>query len=154
MNRRAFLTSSGTGLAVPLVGCTASLKCPDPDIESPMEYEEFDFDASPGAEDEVRLLTTPTDVEAEEMETRQNLAGVDFETQCVVIVERPLNGDWGSHHVLGVERDSDDPSLLRVHACSTDRPDEPNDVQTYLAFGIIVDYTGNTPSDATLRHHY
>ncbi|WP_148858686.1 hypothetical protein [Natronococcus pandeyae] len=154
MERRVFLTSSGTALTVPFIGCTASLRCPDPDIESPMEYEEFDFSASLEAEDEVRLLTTPDDVEAEERETRQNLAEVDFDTQCAVIVERPLRGDWGSHHILGVERDSDNNSLLRVHACSTDRPDEPNDVQTYLSFGIIVDYTGNTPTDVTLRHHY
>ncbi|MFU8870151.1 hypothetical protein [Natronococcus sp.] len=122
-----------------------------------MDYEEFDYDADPmdkaTGETEVEILTSSNDVEQYEDETNvpESMEAVDFETQCGVVVEKALHGNWGTHHVLGVDREADD--TIAIHVCSTDRPVEPNDVVTSVTIGLIVDHEDQRPTRGRLEHH-
>lgn len=174
MRRRTLLGITGLVLSTPFIGCLGDVttlgekvgaqdgdglpsECPDPKIESPMNYEEFDYTApgNPNRDaDEVTLLTGPEDVAEYDEKTNvpKDLKDIDFETKCGVLIERALTGNWGTHHLLGLERESVD--RVKIYVCSTGKPEPPkNDVMGRLTYGLVVEYSGEVPTEGYL-HHY
>lgn len=121
MERHVYLATAALALSTRFAGCLGDKstrgeakernrvpsECLDPDIGSPMAYEEFDYapEGPPDrVEDEVVLLTTPEDATRYRDSTSvpEIVSEADFETQCGVIVERVLRGSWGGHITFSV----------------------------------------------------
>ncbi|WP_436343248.1 hypothetical protein [Natronorubrum sp. FCH18a] len=167
MKRSAFLASVGTAGSIALAGCLGSVpfteegapsECPDPDLENPLEYDAFDFEGGILETDEaevVNILASRQDVEQfpEETNIPEAMESVDFETQYGVVAERSLHGNWGSHHVIGVDQQTE--RTIELHVCTPERPESPpNDVITTMSIGLIVELDGEALTDGRLQHHY
>ena len=167
MKRSAFLASVGTAGSIALAGCLGSLsfteegapsECPDLDLAHPLEYDAFDFEGGileTDQEEAVKILTSRQDGEqfSEETNIPEALESVDFETQYGVIAERSLHGNWGSHHVIGVDQQSE--GSIELHVCTPERPESPpDDVVTTMSIGLAVELDGKAPTDGQLQHHY
>ncbi|ELY37847.1 hypothetical protein [Natronorubrum tibetense] len=167
MKRSAFLASVGTAGSIVLAGCLGSLsfteesassECPDLNLEGPLEYDAFDFEGGVLETDEeevVKILTSRQEVEQflEETTIPEAMESVDFATQYGVVVERSLHGNWGSHHVIGVDQYAE--GTIELHVCTPERPESPpNDVVTTMSIGLLVEHDGELPTDGRIQHHY
>ncbi|SDK26764.1 hypothetical protein [Natronorubrum texcoconense] len=167
MKRSAFLASVGAAGSIALAGCLGSLplseedapsECPDLDLETPLAYDVFDFEGGileTDQEEVVKIFTSRRDVAQfiDETDISEALETVDFETQYGVIAERSLHGNWGSHHVIGVDQQTE--RTIELHVCTPERPESPpNDVVTTMSIGLLVELEGEVPTDGQLQHHY
>ncbi|MFC4440093.1 MULTISPECIES: hypothetical protein [Natrialbaceae] len=174
MKRRSVLATVATSGSAAIAGCLGALSsnqdksensnssskdnaddgCPDPEIETPLNYEEFDFTPIYPEEEEnkVVLLTKPKEVKQykEREDISDNIQDVDFDKEFVVIIENPLRGNWGIHHMLGIE--GENPKNPEIYVCSTDKPESPNDVIDMMSFGLIVEYEDQKPEDIEFNH--
>ena len=167
MKRSAFLASVGTAGSIALAGCLGSVpfteegspsECPDLNLEDPLEYDAFDFEGGILETDEeevVKILESRQDVARfpEETNIPAAMEEVEFETQYGVIAERSLHGNWGPHHVIGVDQQTE--QTIELHVCTPERPESPpDDVITTMSIGLLVELDGEVPTDGQLRHHY